>query len=245
MNAFLLTIAVLARTQPEGRVDAFPGIVVDYDARAVELDGFVPIDAHSEETPDVIVEVIAEAGGVRDHEALVRIEAEARHVHAALLLLGLKPGSPGALLHDGTRLEPTGPQLAVTVRYEHADQTIEESPIEWVHDPEGDERLVDHDPRFVFAGSSEREFDGTVYYMAEAEGAVVGLSTFGSGDANSFVGIEIVGMAPVFNPDVASGDPVWLADADRVPHFETRVTLVLTEIDQAGHAEPAESVESE
>ncbi|MEL6798067.1 MAG: hypothetical protein AAFO89_14765, partial [Planctomycetota bacterium] len=88
ITTILSTVMLAALPQPEGRVEAFPGITIDYDARAVELPGFVPIDAHSEATPEVIVEVVAEAGGVRDHEALVRIEAEARHVHAALLLLG-------------------------------------------------------------------------------------------------------------------------------------------------------------
>ncbi|MEO1535838.1 MAG: YdjY domain-containing protein [Planctomycetota bacterium] len=214
--------------QPEGRVDAFPGIIVDYDARAIELAGFVPVDAHSEETPEVIVEVVAEAGGVRDHEALVRIEAEARHVHAALLLLGLEPGTPGAILNEGTRREPEGPELIVTVRYETDGESIEESPLEWVHAPDAGTRLIDASPGFRFTGSSEREFDGATYYMAEAEGVVVGLSTFGAGDAESTVGIETVGMTPVYNPDIASGDPIWLVDAERIPTFETRVTLVLS-----------------
>ncbi|MEL7485297.1 MAG: YdjY domain-containing protein [Planctomycetota bacterium] len=225
--ALVIATAMLL-TQPEGRIDAFPGIVVDYDARSIELAGFVPVDAHSEETPDVIVEVVAEAGGVRDHEALVRIEAEARHVHAALLLLGLEPGTPGAILNDGTRREPEGPELIVTVRYEADGATVEESPIEWVHDPDAGTRLIDTSPGFRFTGSSEREFDGATYYMAEAEGVVVGLSTFGAGDAENAIGIETVGMTPVYNPDISSGDPIWLADADRVPTFETRVTLVLS-----------------
>lgn len=221
-------IAATTATQPEGRVDAFPGIVIDYDARSIELVGIVPIDAHSDATPDVIVEVIAESGGIRDHEALVRIDAEARHVHAALLLLGLEPGSPGAILNDGTRREPTGPSLTITARYESDGDTIEERPTEWVYDPEANRRLADDAPRFVFAGSSEREFNGDSFYMAEAEGVVVGLSTFGSGDPDAFVGIETIGMSPVFHPDVASGDPIWMADADRIPVADTPVTLVLS-----------------
>ncbi len=227
-----IVAATLAQPEegPAGRVEAFPGIVVDFDARAIELAGFVPIDAHGEGTPEVIVEVIAEAGGVRDHEALVRIDAEARHVHAALLLLGLEPGSPGAILNEGGRLEPTGPTLAVTARYERDGERIDESPLEWVHDPQAGTRLVDRDPVLRFGGSSEREFNGERFYMAQAEGVVVGLSTFGFGDADDFVGVETVGLSPVFNPDVASGDPIWMADADRVPAFETRVTLVLTPV---------------
>ncbi len=228
MIAIALAIAAAAFIQPEGRAEPFPGVTVDYDTRSIELTGFVPIDAHSPDTPDVIVELVAETGGVRDHEALVRIDAEARHVHAALLLLGLEPGSPGAILNDGTRLEPTGPELTVSVRYERDGEPIDESPVEWVHVPDSGSRLSDTDPVFRFAGSSEREFDGTTYYMAQAEGAVVGLSTFGVGDNERVIGIETVGMTPVFNPDVASGDPVWMADADHIPVFETAVTLVLS-----------------
>ena len=228
----LATVMLAALPQPEGRVDAFPGVVVDYDARAVELPGFVPVDAHSEATPEVIIEVIAEAGGVRDHEALVRIEAEARHVHAALLLLGLEPGTPGAILSDGSRAEPTGPGITVPVRFEQDARTIEQSPLEWVHDPEAGDRLLDTNPTFRFGGSSEREFNGENFYMAEAEGVVVGLSTFGSGDPDSFVGVETVGMVPVFDPDTASGDPIWMADPAHIPTFETKVVLVLTPVDQ-------------
>ncbi|MEL6497357.1 MAG: YdjY domain-containing protein [Planctomycetota bacterium] len=234
----LWSCALLASAQPEGRADAFPGIVIDYDARAVELTGFVPIDAHSEATPNVIVEAVAEAGGIRDHEALVRIDAEARHVHAALLLLGLEPGVPGAILADGTRAEPEGPEIIVTAKFERDGERIEEPPTEWVHDPETNTRLDDNRPVFRFGGSSEREFNGATFYMAEAEGVVIGLSTFGSGDADSFAGIETIGLAPVFSPDAASGDPIWMADPDRIPIFETPVTLVLTPAEPGAGDDP-------
>lgn len=233
----IISACILAATliQPEvalaGRVDAFPGVVLDYDARTIELVGVVPIDAHSEATPEVIVEVVAEAGGVRDHEALVRIEAEARHVHAALLLLGLEPGEPGAILKGGTRREPSGPELTVVARFERDGETISESPLEWVLDPQTERRLDGAETRFVFGGSSEREFNGATVYMAQAEGVVIGLCTFGSGDEDEIVGVETIGMAPVFSPDLGSGDPVWMADAERIPEEGHAVTLVISPVE--------------
>jgi hypothetical protein len=225
--------------QPAGRVEPFPGVVVDYDARAVELAGFVPVDVHQPETPEVWIELIAEAGGLRDHEALVRLDAPARHVHAALLLLGLKPGRPGLLLNDGGRREPTGPRLTVAVLVQREDGITAEDPTSWVHLPETGERLSDRGPTFVFAGSGEREFQGQTVYMAEAEGVVVGLCTFGAGDPEQGVGIETVGMSPVLSPDAGSGDPVWLADPGRVPPFGARVTLVLSAVREASAPAPS------
>lgn len=217
-----------ADEKPE-RIQPFPGVTVDHALRQVEIEGFVPVDVNQAETPEVIIEVIGESGGVRDFEALVGLHAEATHVHAALLLLGLQPGQPGAIRIEGQRIEPTGPAIEVRVVYERDGDMIEENPAEWVvpRDPER-AGLADRSPRFVFAGSTTQSFGQQSVYMAAAEGVVVGLCTFGTEPGR---GVETVGMVPVLSPDTASGDPIWLADPDRVPPFDTPVTLVLRATD--------------
>lgn len=225
IGAVLLAVTV---AQPAGRVEPFPGVVVDYDARAVELSGSVPIDAHRPETPEVPIEVIAAAGDTREHEALIRIEASARELHAALLLLGIEPGSPGLVLSDGSRSDPIGPAVTLEVRYARDDQPHAEDPASWVIDGDSGERLSDLGVSFVFAGSGERVFEGRAAYLADAEGVAVGLCTFGAGRRGDAVGVETVGMRPVFSPDSGSGDPIWHADPARTPVFGTEVTLVLT-----------------
>ena len=236
----LIVRAALA--QPEGRVEAFPGVVVDYGAGTVELAGFIPVDAHQEKTPDVMIELIAEAHGVRDFEALVRVHAEARHAHAALLLLGLEPGSPGFIEAAGPdeplrRVAPTGPEVTIRVRSESDGQTIEEDPCEWVRNSETGRLFSELDPRFYFGGSSEREFAGEMWYMARAEGTLVGLCTFGTHRG----GTETIGCTPVLSPHSDAGDPVWLAVSERMPKFGTPVTLVIRPVE----VEPEKSPEDE
>lgn len=220
--------------QPTGRVEAFEGVIVDFDARAVEVDGFVPVDVSHEDTPDVWIELIAEAHGVRDFEALISLNTEARNVHAALLMLGLEPGSPGRIDVDNTkedqpltRIDPTGPELTVRFRYEKEGETVTEDPTTWVHDPETGKVFSELNPRFYFGGSSFREFEGEEWYMARAEGTVVGLCTFGT----SAGGTEIVGCTPVLSPHSDMGDPVWHAINERIPPYGTEMTLVLTVVE--------------
>lgn len=235
-----LCIAAALHTQPEspkpeGRVEPFPGVVVDYDTRTVEVDGFVPVDVSHEETPEIWIELIAEAHGVRDFEALISLDTEARNVHAALLMLGLEPGSPGRIEVDNTlpdqpmtKVDPTGPELRVRFRFERDGETVIEDPCTWVFDPETDTVFSDLNPRFYFGGSSFRTFAGEEWYMARAEGTVVGLCTFGTIDG----GTETVGCTPVLSPHSDAGDPVWYTINDRVPPFDTKMTLLLTAIEE-------------
>ena len=214
-----------------GRVEVFDGVTVDFDTKTVEVDGFVPVDAHQEDTPEINIELIAEAHGVRDFEALVRVTAEARQVHAALLMLGLEPGSPGRIEGGGDqpleRIKPTGPELSVRVRFERDGAEVIEDPTEWVVDLDTGKRFSEMQPRFFFAGSSFRQYAGEEWYMARAEGTLVGLCTFGTEDG----GTETIGCTPVLSPQTESGDPYWIADPDRIPEFGQRVTLLLRVIE--------------
>ncbi|GAB5496142.1 MAG: hypothetical protein Phyf2KO_12220 [Phycisphaerales bacterium] len=216
---------------PTGRVEVFDGVVVDYDSRAVEVAGFMPVDVSHEETPDIMIELFAEAHGVRDFEALISLDTEARNVHAALLMLGLEPGSPGRIDVDHSkegsplkRVDPTGPELSVRIRYEKDGALVTQDPTKWVHDPETGQAFSDLKPRFYFGGSSFREFEGSEWFMARVEGTVVGLCTFGTIDG----GTEIVGCTPVLSPHSDMGDPVWYTINELVPPYGTEMTLVLT-----------------
>eukprot|EP00913_Durusdinium_trenchii_P006317 g5929.t1 len=98
--------------------EVFAHVRVDAARRVVEFDGIVPIDCHHEDTPDVYLEVIACTKGTREHEALVMTEARPSHVHAALLLIGLTPGAPGAPAGRGEgAIEPSGDAVRVEIVY--------------------------------------------------------------------------------------------------------------------------------
>ena len=156
------------------------------------------------------------------------LQAEPEHVHAALLLLGLEPDSPGLIHADGSRTEPTGPEVVILVRYERDGEILTEDPTAWVEAEGTGEVLSERQPRFIFGGSTEREFGEATVYMARAEGVVVGLSTFGTAaEGQDGIGVETIGMIPVLSPDTGSGDPLWLARPDRVPPYDTPVTLII------------------
>ena len=225
---------------PTGRAEVFEGIVVDFDTKTVEVAGFIPVDAHQEATPEVNIELIAEAHGVRDFEALVRITPEARQVHAALLMLGIEPGSPGRIEGGGDtplkRIKPTGPELTIRVRLDRDGAEVIEDPTTWVVDLDTGKRFSEMKPRFFFAGSSFRKYAGEEWYMARAEGTLVGLCTFGT-EAG---GTETVGCTPVLSPQTETGDPYWIADADLMPEFGQEVTLLLS----VAEAEPTDDATS-
>lgn len=121
--------------------------------------------------------------GTREHESLLVVEAPPRLVHAAMLLIGLEPGRPGAwlLADDGVtvrREAPTGDAIELLVRYEAADGSTRIEPLSrWVELPGGGS-LPAHPWRF--AGSRlEPTKDGAEIYAADFAGSVVGLVTFG------------------------------------------------------------------
>ena len=96
--------------------DVFPHVTFDAAARRVGVRGSV-IGADGVEW----LELLACSAGLREHESVVRLDADARHVHAALLLLGLTPGAPAdaELTDDGlVRTPPHGPGLDLWLSFD-------------------------------------------------------------------------------------------------------------------------------
>lgn len=185
--------------------EVFPHVRVDAAAGIVEFDGSVPIDAHNAETPRVYLEVLACIPDTKEHEALVLTHARPSHVHAALLLCGLEPGTPGRWDWEGTLIRaipPTGPRVRVTAAYEREGRTVEAPLSAWVVDARSGESLeaLSGDAALVFAGSRmSRRGD---MYQADGEGCLIGLSTFGG---------ETVAWPNMFNPDSGVEEPRWIA----------------------------------
>ena len=65
------------------------------------------------------IEFFACPQGTKEHESIVATQASARLVHAALLAIGLEPGSPVAF--DPEYVAASGPRIAVRVRWTRAD----------------------------------------------------------------------------------------------------------------------------
>ncbi len=203
-----------------GLREVFPLVRVDAAAKVVEFDGIVPLDAHDAETPMVYLELVACTPDTREHESLVMTRADAAHVHAALLLIGLEPGKPGSWTWDGTRVNsvpPTGPELDVRLVTKDAEgkETVA-TPQSWIVSARDRKRFGENGGGWLFAGSMMRVRQGREVYEAQGAGTLIGLTTFGS---------ETIAWREVISPEASIEEPQWIADSAYVPAMGTPVIV--------------------
>jgi hypothetical protein len=201
----------------------FPSVWIDRAARRVRVSGFVPIDAHSEKVARVFLEVLVCSRNTKEHEALVVTDAKPSHVHAAMLMIGLEPGAPGAWeWAEGAMkpraIPPRGPKVRVMLVPENG-EALEAR--KWVLGRDGVTRLPAGD-HLVFAGSMFRTLGppgaAREMYAADADGTIAGLTAFGT---------EVIAWTGMFHHDTGVEQPTWVADAARVPRFGTKVDVIV------------------
>ncbi len=225
--------------------EVFPHVRVDAQAKLIEIDAIVPIDAHDPQTPNVYLEVVLCTADSKEHESLVMTRARASHVHAALLLIGLQPGSPGRVEWTpatkdtpakATRIAPTGNEVEITFRWEKpatndtAPTALTESPWDWIETIDAKTSQRSSIPQtsrsqWLFAGSStrtnaiinERGDRGTLY-AADTAGTLIGLTTFGT---------ETLALSQVLSPESSIDEPLYLASTSRTPKVGTKVVVVI------------------
>lgn len=211
-----------APTVPDdGPREIFPHVRVDAKAKLVEFDGIVPINAHDEQTPVVYLEVVACTPDTKEHEALVMTKALPSHVHAALLLIGLDPGTPGSWQTEGETIvsvPPTGSEVRIELVHEDEDGKQVISPAnEWIVNAETGEVFGQGEGAgWVFAGSRVRQRGEREVYDADGAGTLIGLTTFGS---------ETVAWRKVISPEAEVQEPEWIARRERVPAAGTAVRV--------------------
>lgn len=198
-------------TPPTTPIVLSPHVRVDRERGFVEVDGTIAVDVHGA-TPKVYLEVLVTTRNTREHEALVVTDAKPEDVHAGLLLLGVQPGTPAsfawtpAVGDEPARLVGTPASGdAVRVLVQRAGSEAWVPLVSWMRSERGAEAVRD---AFVFAGSAFRRVGGREAYAATLEGTIVGLTAFGS---------ETVAYGPLHNPEAASEQPHFLADAQALP----------------------------
>lgn len=212
--------AATAETAPS-LAEVFPHVRVDTKTRVVEVDATVPIDAHNEKTPIVYLELIACTPDTKEHEVLAVTKALPRHVHAALLMIGLKPGKPGEWDWTGPELvahPPTGDPVGVSIAYEKDGKVVEAPATDWVVSQKSGKTLASTGDHFVFAGSRIVTRQGREWYEAEGSGTLIGLTTFGG---------ETIAWSRMYHNESDIEEPQWIANAELVPAYGTRVVLKL------------------
>lgn len=203
------------------------GLRLNHTERWIEVDGFVPIDVREQDRTGYTLIRYLECIAVtpssgKDHEALMATSVRPSTIHAALLTLGLEPGSPGSILVDG-RITSVTPAKGAPVRitYRTTDQPAPGSPITdyIIHADTGiafDEEALGEVPQWVFAGSIlQNETD----YVADNEGLTIGLHTFGT---------ELIALRMAMSPDSFIQPPEWIAHPERTPPFGTGVIIRIT-----------------
>jgi hypothetical protein len=197
-------------------LEPFEGITVRPDVPVVEIEAWSCLEAGW-------LEQIACAPRTREHETLVVIKAKPSDVHAALLLAGFAPGTPGSWSFEDEAVSftpPTGDRLEVLVRYELDGRTVEEPIRSWMVDAEG--RPSFPDTAWVFAGSlfaPNPDWMGPgEHYVADHTGSIIGLVTFGD---------EVVGFEEVFSDQQSVQPLAWQVRIDHVPPVGTPVTVIL------------------
>jgi hypothetical protein len=196
------------------------GIVVDREAGEVVVPAFVSIDVGW-------LEQVVCVRNTRDHEAILIVDVLPSQVHAALVLLGLNPGTPGYWRFEEVegeirprvkRIRPEGDHVRVAVRRVSGDRNTDEPISSWIVNAE-DEGDFTEQP-WVFGGSTFVRFtpDGPERYSADQSGSLVGLVTFGD---------EVLGLKGVRSDQVDVDAALWGVRTEVVPNPGTRVELIL------------------
>lgn len=164
--------------------------------------------------------------GTREHESLFAFDGKASDIHAALLLAGLEPGSPGrwrSIMAEGaSRIEGVAPEgTVVTITVLMPDGA--EHPIDWFVRPSPVNPGIGRAPpaSFVFGGSrfERSRRTGSERYAADSSGSLIGLVTFGD---------ETIGCLEVIPDQASAAEPVWEAWTERMPEPGTPVRVRVT-----------------
>jgi hypothetical protein len=199
--------AVASRPATEGpQVVAYQrGIRIDFRQRQVEVEATVILRQG-------LIELFACSPGIREHEAIVRIEARPVHLFQALGLLGLTPGQPVAYDPEREAIIPArGDSLTVEVRYAAPSGTLTVPIEQWICRT-GQSVPVEAQP-WVFAGSTPA---GDGLLTADLEGTVIAVVDFPS---------ALIAL-PESHSD--SNEALWLEPLTAaIPTVGTRCTLVI------------------
>jgi len=201
-------VAAVADRHPQlRRLSPTEEVWIDRDRKEVVVGGVVALD-HGP------IEVFACPERTKEHEAVVAVRSSARLIHAALLAIGLEPGSP-------VRFRPEyaparGSVVAVRMRWTDETGAVRECRAqEWVRDAGTGAALA---ADWVFAGSGwwHDPRDGTASYLADG-GELVCVSNF----STAMIDLPI-------ESSQANDALLFEAFAGRVPPTGTPVEMILS-----------------
>ena len=206
------------KAEPE--IPNLPGIAIDRKNKVVDLEAKVILPLQAD-----WLELLACMPKSREHESALSIVAKPSHVHGALLLIGLTPGSPGRSERVGDELvyhPPKGPGVAVTLIFEKDGKKVEVPASDWVLEQKSRKPLPDN--VWLFVGSSEYPVDGKSVYVADVEGNIISLVNFG----NEVLARDTKNRGG----QGGGGGDTWGANSKVIPPVGTKVTIRLKPVPQ-------------
>ncbi len=203
----------------------FPGVKVSVQEQCVDVESVVCLHRGA-------LELVACTKGTKEHESIVAIEAKPMHIHAALLLLGGKPGSPAKRQQLGDQagrwidLPPRGGPVDVFLVFRGKGGEVVEHPISDFIAPSSRRSdgsgSADREARFpthtfLFAGSVlYGDGPGPRRYLSDETGNVISISTFGD---------ELLCLPTIHSQD--NDALMWQVKATNLPAIGSNVTLRL------------------
>jgi hypothetical protein len=177
---------------------------IDLEKKAVVADGVICLREGQ-------LEMFACPKGTKEHEAVVSLDAKAKFVHAGLLRLGLKPGSPVKFAPEYEAA--TGPEVEIYVAWK--DETGKENKIkaqEWIKHAKTKE-IMKHD--WIFAGSGfwTDESTGDEHYFAD-NGDMVCVSNF----TTAMLDLPI-------KSSTDAADLLYICNTEKIPKLGTPVRM--------------------
>jgi len=193
---------------PPGLVRLHPKnpIWIEPKRKIVIVDGKICLDEGQ-------LEMFACPAGTKEHEAVVAVTAKAQLVHAALLAVGAKPGSP--VRFDPIYRPVHGTEVEVRVLWTDKNGKKHNVPAqEMVRNVETGKAMQSN---WVFGGSGFYidEATGEKYYLAE-DGDMICVSNFGT----AMLDVPI-------QSSQATGGLLFEAFTENIPPVDTKVRLVL------------------
>jgi len=226
-----------AGTQP-ARADVAPTTKPGDDLPGVSMDraaGHVDVAAVLIRRKADWLELLATTPGMREHEALLTLEAKPSHAHFALLMLGLEPGRPRDIERRGDEYvakPPQGPPVRIALIYEENGERREVPANRWIMNRKTNQPLENN--RWLFTGSRiVRSQKGERFYLADRSGSVISLVNFGDD--------VLVRDTTATN---RTDNEQWGARTKALPPVGTAVTIRLKPVevadgDDAADSEPA------
>ena len=182
---------------------------IDRDQQRVYMDGYVAM----REGP---LEMFACPMGTKEHESIVGSLARASEVHAALLAIGARPGTPVQYLPNF--IPATGQRIRVWVCFRDSDGKCQALDARtWIRKTGTDKEM---DTDWVFAGSGfwKDPQDGREFYQADS-GDMICVSNF----STAMLDVPIASSAE-------ADDLQFTPFTERIPERGTPVRLVLVPI---------------